>query len=73
MAIAELKKLIAAFPKRTRYQIALAEVYYGFKEEDEANTIIQKVLATQPDMPEAHLLLANIYRSKGEYEIFSRT
>jgi tetratricopeptide (TPR) repeat protein len=65
-AIAELEKLIAAFPKRYRYRVALAEVYFNFKEEAKAKEILQQLLTADPSMPEAHLLLSHIYQLDGE-------
>ncbi len=65
-AIAELQKLIQAYPSRIRYKVALAEVYFGFRDETKAKEILNEVLAVNPNLPEAHLLLANVYRRKGD-------
>ncbi len=67
-ALDELQKLIAAFPKRSLYKVALARLYFDLKEDSRALEIINKVLADDPELAEAHLLLANIYRSEGEKE-----
>jgi tetratricopeptide (TPR) repeat protein len=65
LAVAELLKLIKTYPEIKRYKVALAEVYYGFKDEPKAMEILSEVLHGDPGMPEAHMLLANIYRNQG--------
>ncbi len=70
LAIAEFQKLITTFPNRIRYNVALAEVYFGFNEAIKGDAILKEILTKDPEMPEAHLLLANRYRFNGKDSLF---
>ena len=67
-AIEEIQKLVAAFPKETKYYGILAELYQNNKMEDKAQELYKKILVMDPNNSFVHLSLADFYRSKGEKE-----
>ncbi|MGB3616995.1 MAG: tetratricopeptide repeat protein [Catalinimonas sp.] len=67
-AIAESRKLIDAFPEDPDYVVGLAEMLVANDKPDEATELLQELLNGGEGPPQAHLILANIYRNRGEVE-----
>lgn len=67
-AVAELQKLINAFPNEVRYQLTLAELYLANNTPDKAQEVYEKLMETAPDNPYANLALADYLQAKGETE-----
>jgi len=63
----ELKKLIAAFPRKLDYRGALGQLYQANGENEKAMEMYQSMLALDSTDPRPHLDLANYYRIEGEY------
>ncbi|MHC2991442.1 hypothetical protein OB13_07540, partial [Pontibacter sp. HJ8] len=64
-ALAEGEKLIAANPSEVRYLLAQAELYNASQKPDIAIETLNRALRVEPDNPFAHLMLADLYRQKG--------
>lgn len=67
-AVAELEKLITAFPGEQRYMGMLAEVYVANDMEDKAFQVYERMLANDADDPILRLNLAEYYKRKGNYD-----
>lgn len=65
-AIKEAQKLVASEPEETDYQIELVQLLMTNERTDEAQPYLEKILKTNPDDPQAHVLLAEVYRKKGD-------
>lgn len=66
-AIAEMEKLIAAFPTDTRYYNLLADLYIGTKQLDKALQMYEKIKELSPNEPYLNLSLAQYYKIKGDF------
>jgi len=65
-AEAELKKLISAFPRDSRYYSMLAEFYMNRNMYDKAFETYQKVIEIDPENAYIHMALADYYRKTGD-------
>ncbi len=71
-AIEEAQKLIAAEPAELTYRLELAELLMANDRIDEAVVPLEEALRLNPDEAQAHVLLADIYRRKGDVEKTNR-
>ena len=71
--IAELNKLIAEFPKETRYYQLLAELYEQTGKEDKAIGVYKKLAEVSPDNPLSQLAMADYYKKQGDEEKYLET
>lgn len=67
-AVAELEKLIGAFPTEQRYMGMLAEVYVANDREDKAFEVYQRMLRNDGADPILHLNLAEYYKRQGDFD-----
>ncbi|GAB2764867.1 tetratricopeptide repeat protein [Rhabdobacter roseus] len=65
-AIEEARKLITAEPSEVDYRVEFAELLMANDRIDEAIVPLQEALRLNPDEAQAHVLLADIYRRKGD-------
>jgi len=65
-ALLEGENLINSDPTEIRYILAQAEMLANNKRIDEAIALLNKGINTDPGNAQAHLLLADLYRQKGE-------
>lgn len=65
-AIEEAEKLIASEPAEPEYLLEGAELLIANDRADKAISWIDQALKLNPDLPQAHVLLADIYRQKGD-------
>lgn len=66
--VAELEKLINAYPTEARYLGMLGEYYQDSGEKDKAFETYQQVLKIAPDDPYVHLFFADYYRGNNQDE-----
>lgn len=64
--VEEGNKLINAFPSENRFKLELAEILINNDKIDEAEVLLNKVLEQDKDEPIAHLLLSDLFKSKGD-------
>lgn len=65
-AVAEAEKLAQSEPGDPDYLLEGAELLVANDRNDEAIGWIDRALKLNPDLPQAHVLLADIYRKKGD-------
>ncbi|WP_018619262.1 tetratricopeptide repeat protein [Spirosoma luteum] len=65
-AIEEAEKLVASEPAEPEYLLEGAEMLIANDRADKAISWIDQALKLNPDLPQAHVLLADIYRQKGD-------
>ncbi|MFN8287614.1 MAG: tetratricopeptide repeat protein [Chitinophagales bacterium] len=65
-AVNEVKKLEDEFPGETEYLLQEAELYRANKMKDKAIEIYKKVLALEPDNPQAQLAMAGLNMKQGD-------
>ncbi|MBD2700925.1 tetratricopeptide repeat protein [Spirosoma sp. BT702] len=65
-AIEEAEKLVASEPGEPDYLLEGAELLIANDRSDQAISWIDKALKLNSDLPQAHVLLADIYRKKGD-------
>ena len=65
-AIEEAEKLVASEPGDPDYLLEGAELLIANDRPDQAITWIDRALKLNADLPQAHVLLADIYRKKGD-------
>jgi len=65
-AIDEAERLVASEPGEPDYLLEGAELLIANDRTDQAIIWIDKALKLNPDLPQAHVLLADIYRKKGD-------
>lgn len=65
-AIEEAEKLVASEPADPDYLLEGAELLIANDRSDQAITWIDRALKLNADLPQAHVLLADIYRKKGD-------
>ncbi len=65
-AIAEGKKLIAAFPDEIRYKLNLAELIYSNDRQQQAIDYMKKVAEEMPDEPTPLLMLSDFHEGIGD-------
>lgn len=65
-AIEEAEKLAASDPGDPDYLLEGAEILVANDRNDQAISWIDRALKLNPDLPQAHVLLADIYRKKGD-------
>ena len=65
-AIAELQKLIAHFPKETKYLILLADYYHHLKRDEEALKIYEDAVNVNSCLTQARLSLYDFYRKNND-------
>ena len=71
-AIEEANKLINSEPMELDYRIELAELLIANERIDDAVAPLEEALRLNPDEAQAHVLLADIYRRKGDVEKTNR-
>ena len=71
-ALNEAKKLIASEPGEVNYRVELAELLIANDRTAEAIIPLEDALKINPDEAQAHVLLADIYRKKGDIEKCNR-
>ncbi|WP_149241352.1 tetratricopeptide repeat protein [Dyadobacter sp. 32] len=67
-ALAEGKKLIASEPGEVSYRVDLAEMLIANDKISDAIVPLEEALKINPDEAQAHVLLADIYRRKGDVQ-----
>ncbi|RFS17309.1 tetratricopeptide repeat protein [Emticicia sp. C21] len=67
-AIEEGDKLIASEPTEPEYVVQQAQILISNQRYDQALKMLENSLKRNPDFAEAHVLLAEIYRKKGDLE-----
>ena len=65
-AVEEAEKLVASEPAEPEYLLEGAELLIANDRADKAISWIDQALKLSPDLPQAHVLLADIYRQKGD-------
>ncbi|WP_020601741.1 tetratricopeptide repeat protein [Spirosoma spitsbergense] len=65
-AVEEAEKLVASEPAEPEYLLEGAELLIANDRADKAISWIDQALKLNPDLPQAHVLLADIYRQKGD-------
>ncbi|WP_461114857.1 tetratricopeptide repeat protein [Spirosoma jeollabukense] len=65
-AVEEAEKLVASEPTDPDYLLEGAELLIANDRADQAITWIDRALKLSADLPQAHVLLADIYRKKGD-------
>lgn len=65
-AVEEAEKLVASEPNDPDYLLEGAELLIANERTDQAITWIDRALKLNADSPQAHVLLADIYRKKGD-------
>ncbi|MDB5235366.1 MAG: hypothetical protein JWR44_2359, partial [Hymenobacter sp.] len=68
LALAEGDKLIKANPNEPRYVLAQAEMYASNNRLPDAVRVAQQALRLDPDNPQAHMILAEVYRQQSHPE-----
>lgn len=71
-AIEEAQKLIDSEPMELDYRLELAELLIANERIDEAVAPLEEALRLNPDEAQAHVLLADIYRRKGDIQKTNR-
>ena len=67
-AIEEGDKLIQAFPDDNDIKVAHAEFLYTNRKEEDAIKILEEVVKEDPNNPNSHLILADIYQMRGQQD-----
>jgi len=67
-AAAEAQQMIDANPTEIRYYLLLAELYNSNNFEDKALKVLQTAGKADPQNPQVHLALADVYREQKKYE-----
>jgi predicted Zn-dependent protease len=62
------RKLIDAYPGESRYVLMLVDILISNNKDNEAIPKLEELLVNDPDNSRALLLLADIYRKKGDTE-----
>lgn len=65
-AVEEAEKLVASEPTEPDYLLEGAELLVANDRTDQAISWIERALKLNADLPQAHVLLADIYRKKGD-------
>ncbi|MCX6219304.1 tetratricopeptide repeat protein [Spirosoma sp.] len=71
-AIEEAEKLVASEPSDPDYLLEGAELLIANDRADQAISWIDRALKLSSDLPQAHVLLADIYRKKGDMDRVSK-
>ncbi|MVM31811.1 tetratricopeptide repeat protein [Spirosoma sp. HMF4905] len=67
-AVEEAEKLVASEPSEPDYLLEGAELLIANDRSDQAISWIDRALKLSSDLPQAHVLLADIYRKKGDMD-----
>ena len=67
-AIQEAEKLVASEPGETDYLLEGAELLIANDRTDQAVDWLQRALKVNTDLPQAHVMLADLYRKQGNLE-----
>lgn len=68
-ALAEGESLIAAFPDVPEYKLRQAEMLYSNNRVAESLKLLEKLVADDPENSSALLMLSEVYRFQGKYEL----
>jgi tetratricopeptide (TPR) repeat protein len=71
-AVEEAEKLVASEPSDPDYLLEGAELLIANDRTDQAISWIDRALKLSTDLPQAHVLLADIYRKKGDMDRVSK-
>lgn len=71
-AFSEIESLVAEYPKDTRYQVVLGDVYLDNGKQEEAYAIYRKVLEAEPDNALALYSLASYYEQTGQTALYEQ-
>ncbi|MBC7890968.1 MAG: tetratricopeptide repeat protein [Sphingobacteriaceae bacterium] len=71
-AVREGEKLIDSDPSEVDYLVDLAELLMTHNRNEQAIPWLEKILAVRPDNAQAHIMLADLYRRKGDLEKCNR-
>ncbi len=71
-AVREGERLAASDPSEVDYMVDLAELLLAHNRNEQAITWLEKILAVRPDNAQAHIMLADLYRRKGDLEKCNR-
>jgi tetratricopeptide (TPR) repeat protein len=71
-AIREGERLVASDPSEVDYMVDLAELLLAHNRNEQAITWLEKILAVRPDNAQAHIMLADLYRRKGDLDKCNR-
>jgi tetratricopeptide (TPR) repeat protein len=69
----DLEKLVAAYPKDERAQVALGNYYFGQQDFAQAITHYKQAIAAAPDYSPAYNILGYAYRQSGDYSDAEQT
>jgi len=72
-AVEEVNKLIAEFPKETRYYQLLADMYEQSGKGDKAIEVYKKLGEISPDNPLSQLAMADYYKKEGDEKRYMET
>jgi protein O-GlcNAc transferase len=67
-ALKEYERLLAISPESGRYQLGKAQCLLKMKRPEEATAALEKAVASDPKLAEAHYHLAVLYQQRGEEE-----
>ncbi|WP_266369226.1 tetratricopeptide repeat protein [Tellurirhabdus rosea] len=67
-AIEEAEKLVASEPGETDYLLEGAELLISNARNEQAIGWLEKALKINPELPQAHVMLAELYRRKGDLQ-----
>lgn len=65
-AVEEAEKLVADDPEEPDFLLEGAELLVANDRNDQAITWLERALKLNPELPQAHVMLADIYRKKGD-------
>ena len=71
-AVREGERLVASDPSEVDYMVDLAELLMAHNRNEQAIPWLQKILAVRADNAQAHIMLADLYRRKGDIERCNR-
>src|ERR1019366_3755577 len=60
------RQILAAYPTEIEAYLSLANLLTGDRRPEEARQILERGLATEPDMPDMHNMMAGVYRELGQ-------
>jgi tetratricopeptide (TPR) repeat protein len=71
-AVREGERLVASDPTEVDYMVDLAELLLAHNRDNQAIVWLEKILVARPDNAQAHIMLADLYRRKGDVEKCNR-
>ncbi|MCY7351330.1 MAG: tetratricopeptide repeat protein [Cytophagaceae bacterium] len=71
-AVREGERLVASDPSEVDYMVDLAELLMAHNRNEQAIPWLEKILSIRSDNAQAHIMLADLYRRKGDIERCNR-